>query len=138
MKLNTFLNFGGTCKEAFNFYSEHLGAKIIMLMTHGQNPSQPAAPGQQDAVMYARLEIAGTHLMGSDVPADRFLPMRSAYLTLTLSSDEEVDRIHNVLSQGGEVFMPLEENFFATRFSMLRDKFGINWTLVHERPAPTA
>ena len=136
MQLNTFLNFGGNCKEAFTFYSEHLGAKIIMLMTHSQNPTQPAAPGQQDAVMYARIEIGGTHLMASDVPAEHFQPMRSAYLSLTLSSPQEVERIHNILADGGQVFMPLQETFYATRFSMLRDKFGTNWMLLHQRPTP--
>jgi PhnB protein len=81
--------------------------------------------------------IGGTNLMGSDVPPDRFAPMRSAYLSLTVDSTEEAERIHALLSDGGEIFMPMQETFFAFRFSMLRDKFGTSWMISHQKPAPT-
>jgi PhnB protein len=32
--------------------------------------------------------------------------------------------------------MPMQETFFATRFGQLRDRFGINWMIIHERPTP--
>jgi PhnB protein len=60
--------------------------------------------------------------------------MRSAYICLHVDSIEEAERIHALLSDGGEVFMPMGETFFAHRFSMLRDKFGISWMVIHERP----
>ena len=62
--------------------------------------------------------------------------MRSAYLTLSVDSDSEAERIYKALSEGGEVFMALAETFFATRFAQLRDKFGVNWMLIHEKPMP--
>jgi PhnB protein len=74
--------------------------------------------------------------MGSDVPADRFQPMRSVYLSLSVKSIEEAERIHALLSDGGQVFMPMAETFFAFRFSMLRDKFGTSWMIINERPMP--
>lgn len=84
--------------------------------------------------MHARIEIAGTEIMASDAPADRYQPMRSAYLSLSVDSIAEAERIHKVLSGGGEMFMPMEETFFAHRFSMLRDKFGVSWMIIHEKP----
>ena len=72
--------------------------------------------------------------MASDAPADRYQPMRSAYLSLNVDDSAEAERIHKVLSDGGEVFMPMEETFFAHRFSMLRDKFGVSWMIIHEKP----
>ena len=63
--------------------------------------------------------------------------MRSAYLSLNVRSDTEAERIFSNLSDGGEVFMPIQETFFATRFAQLRDRFGINWMIVHERPMPS-
>jgi PhnB protein len=72
--------------------------------------------------------------MASDVPPERFQPMRSAYLSLGLDSIQEAERIHALLSDGGEIFMPMQETFFAFRFSMLRDKFGTSWMIIHERP----
>jgi PhnB protein len=60
--------------------------------------------------------------------------MRSAYLSLTLTSDEETERIYALLSDGGYIFMPIAETFFAHRFAMLRDRFGTSWMLLHPKP----
>jgi PhnB protein len=61
--------------------------------------------------------------------------MRSAYLTLNTDSDGEAERVFSALSDGGQVFMTMQETFFASRFGQLRDRFGINWMILHERPA---
>jgi PhnB protein len=71
--------------------------------------------------------------MGADIPGAE--PMRSAYVTLTLETAEEAERAYDLLADGGEVFMKMEETFFASRFAMLRDRFGTSWMLLHERPA---
>lgn len=135
MKMNTYVNFAGKCADAFRFYEKHLGGKIGMLMTHGQAPDQShVKPEWNDAVLHARVSIGGTELMGADIPSAE--PMRSAYLSLGVESDAEAERIFAALSDGGEVFMPMQETFFATRFGQLRDRFGINWMIVHERPRP--
>jgi PhnB protein len=63
--------------------------------------------------------------------------MRSAYLTLTTDSAEEAERVYALLSDGGQIFMKMEETFFASRFAMLRDRFGTSWMLLHERPTAT-
>jgi PhnB protein len=62
--------------------------------------------------------------------------MRSVYMYLSLDSAEEAERVHKLLAEGGEIFMPLEETFYASRFSMLRDRFGVSWSIIHERPRP--
>jgi PhnB protein len=85
-------------------------------------------------VLHARFVIGDTVLMASDAPPGIFLPMRSAYLSLSVDSDEEAERLYAVLSDGGEIFMKLDETFFASRFAMLRDKFGTSWMIVHEKP----
>lgn len=63
--------------------------------------------------------------------------MRSVYLSLDVDSDAEADRIYGVLKEGGEIFMPMQETFFATRFAQLRDKFGTSWMILHQRPMPS-
>jgi PhnB protein len=136
MTMYTYVNFAGTCAEAFRFYERHLGAKIGMMMTHRDAPDQTRVkPEWKDAVLHARLSIGGTELMGADIPTAE--PMRSAYLSLLVTSDAEAERIFSVLSDGGEVFMPMQETFFATRFGQLRDRFGINWMILRERPTPS-
>ena len=135
MKTHAYLNFGGNCAEAFKFYQEHLGGKIEMMMKHGEMPDpSKVMPEWKDAVLYATITIGDTVLMASDVPPDRWKPMRSAYLALNVASDADAERLFALLAQGGEVFMPLQETFFATRFAQLRDKFGTSWMLIHERP----
>jgi PhnB protein len=62
--------------------------------------------------------------------------MRSAYLTLRMDTDSEAERAFSALSNGGEVLMPMREEFFASRFGQVRDRFGINWMILHERPTP--
>ncbi|HVT98557.1 MAG TPA: VOC family protein [Acidobacteriaceae bacterium] len=134
MKLYTHLNFGGNCREAFEFYEQKVGGKITMMMTQGDMPSAGRAPGtKSSAIAHARMNIGESELIGNDVPAEHFQPMRSAYLYLAVDSAEEAERIYSVLSERGEVFMPLEETFYASRFAMLRDRFGVSWTLICER-----
>jgi PhnB protein len=134
MELYTYLNYGGNCRQAFEFYVEHLGARITQLMTHGEMPGPNATPPERRGdVLHARLEIGGTTLLAADVPPERFQPMRSAYLSLSVDSNEEAERIYALLSDGGEIFMKMEETFFAHRFAMLRDRFGTSWMLLHQR-----
>lgn len=135
MHLHTYLNYGGNCAEAFRFYEKHLGGRITMMMTHGEAPDTSQVPPEwKNAVLHARIEIGGMLVSGADIPPDRFQPMRSAYLALSVDSTEEAERLYALLTDGGQVFMPLQETFFAFRFAMLRDRFGTSWMLLHERP----
>jgi PhnB protein len=132
MKLDIYLNYAGTCEQAFRFYEQHLGGKITMMMRHGEQPDQANVPiNSKAAILHARIEIGKTVLMGADIQGSQ--PMRSAYLTLTVGSAEEAERLYALLSDGGQIFMKMEETFFAHRFAMLRDRFGTSWMLLHER-----
>jgi len=71
--------------------------------------------------------------MASDVPPERFQLMRSVYLSLSVDSDAEAERIYALLSEGGQVFMPMQDTFFASRFAQLRDRFGTSWMILHEK-----
>jgi PhnB protein len=103
-----------------------------MMMTHGEQPDQTRAlPNWGNKILHGRIEIGGTVLMGADIPTAE--PMRSAYLTLSLDSDREADRVYALLSDGGQIFMKMQETFFASRFAMLRDRFGTSWMLLHPR-----
>jgi PhnB protein len=135
VQLHTYLNYGGNCEDAFKFYERHLGGKITMMMRHSEQPGgQTTAPEWAGKILHARMNLGGTELLGADIPPDRFQPMRSAYLSLTLDSDREADGVFALLSDGGEIFMPMQSTFFASRFAMLRDRFGTSWMLLHPRP----
>ena len=133
MKLDVYLNYSGTCEEAFRFFEQHLGGKITGMTRHGQQPNSRVPDDWKNAILHARIEIGNMVLMGADIPGAE--PMRSAYLTLTLDRAQEAERVYGLLSEGGQIFMKMEETFFASRFAQLRDRFGTSWMLLHERSA---
>jgi PhnB protein len=135
MKFNAYINFAGTCAEAFRYYEKHLAARINMMMTHDGVPGPGQAdPGWKDKVLHGRITIGDTELMAADIPNAE--PMRSAYLTLRFDNNDDAERVYAALCAGGQALMPLEETFFAFRFGQVRDRFGINWMILHERPMP--
>ena len=132
MKLYTQLNFGGNCEEAFRFYEKHLGGK--MMMNQSQAPGAPSGAGK--AIIHARMNIGDTVLIANDVPPAVFQRIRSVYIYLSLDSSAEAERVHKLLAEGGEVYIPMAETFYASRFSQLRDRFGVSWSIIHELPRP--
>ena len=137
MKLNPYLNFGGNCEEAFRFYEKNLGGKMNAMMRFADQPEpKNVPPGTEKFVLYANMTLGGTEVMASDTLPGRYQPMRSVYLSLGVDSNEEAERIYNLLSDGGEVFMSMGETFFAHRFSMLRDKFGASWMIIYQKEMP--
>lgn len=135
MKLDIYVNYPGTCEEAFRFYERHLGAEVTSIVRHREqaNPAAPSDWGEK--ILHARLEIGTTVLMGADIPNAE--AMRSAYLTLSLDDEQEADRVYGVLADEGEIFMEMQSTGFAKRFAMLRDRFGTSWMLLHQ-PASTS
>jgi len=133
MKIYTQLNFGGNCEEAFQFYEKNLGGKVLMMMRQDQAPSTNATGDASKAIIHARLGIGDTVLIGNDVPQSVFKNIRSVYIFLSVDSPEEAERLYKLLAEDGQVYTPLGETFFATRFSQLRDRFGVSWSIIHER-----
>jgi PhnB protein len=88
----------------------------------------------EQTIQYAIMELGETQLMASDVDPARFQPMRSVYLTLTVDGAAEAERIWALLSDGGQIFMKMEETFFAIRFGQLRDRFGTSWMILAMTP----
>jgi PhnB protein len=129
MKLDTYINYRGTCEDAFHFYEQHLGGKITRLVRHGEQPNPNIPADWKNKVLHAQIEIGNGVLMGADIPNAE--PMRSAYVTLTTDREEDAERIYSVLADGGEIFMKMEKMPFANRFAMLRDRFGTSWMLLH-------
>ena len=133
MRLDIYVNYRGTCEEAFRFYEQHIGGRVTGLIRHAEMPNPNVPSEWADKVLHARMEIGTAVLMGADIPNAE--PMRSAYATLTLDHESDAERIYALLSDGGEVFMKMEKTPFANRFAMLRDRFGTSWMLLHQPEA---
>jgi PhnB protein len=123
MKLSVYVNYNDNCREAFAFYEKHLGGRITSVTTFRQMPEAANIPEERkDKIVHARIEIGGSVLMGADIASAE--PMRSAYLTLLFDEAKETEKIYQLLSEGGQIFMKMEKTSFAERFAMLRDRFG--------------
>ena len=130
MRLDVYVNYRGHCEQAFRFYEQHLGGRIKGLVRHGEQPNPNIPADWHEKVLHARIEIGNAMVMGADIPQAE--TMRSAYLTLSLDSEEDAERVYALLTDGGEVFMRMEKTPFANRFAMLRDRFGTSWMLLHQ------
>ena len=133
MRLDVYVNYRGTCEEAFRFYETLLGGNVTGIVRHGEQPNPNIPADWGDKVLHARIEIGETVLMGADIPHAE--PMRSAYLTLGFDTEGDAERVYAALTEGGEVLMKMERTPFANRFAMVRDRFGASWMLLHQ-PEP--
>lgn len=130
MQLNAYLLFNGNCEAAFKFYEQHLGGKIEAMMTHAGTPAEAQTPPEwRDKILHARMSIGGTVLMGSDAPPGRQQTPQGFSISLGTKDIAEAERLFQVLSQNGNVQMPIQQTFWAKRFAMLTDQFGIPWMI---------
>ncbi len=135
MQLNPYLVFNGQCEAAFKFYERCLGGKIEMMMTHGDSPmAEQVSPEWRNKVMHVRLALRDKVLMGSDAPPDRYEQPKGFSVSVGVDKPADAERIFNALAQNGTVQMPLQKTFWAERFGMLVDQFGIPW-MVNCEPA---
>ena len=136
MQLNPYLLFNGQCEEAFKFYEKHLGGKIEALIPHEGTPAAGQVPEHwKRKILHARIEVNGQVLMGSDAPPERYESPKGFSVTIGLTDTEDAERIFKALSKDGTVQMPLQQTFWAARFAMFVDRFGIPWMINCGQPS---
>jgi PhnB protein len=134
MKINAYLNFNGNCEEAFKFYEKALGAKPVMMMRYGESPAAKDIPKDMHSkIIHARIALGDDVIMGSDCPPDRFEGQHGFCLNIGVDTLEKAERYWNALKDKAEICMPFEETFWAERFGMLVDRFGIPWMVNCEK-----
>jgi PhnB protein len=128
MQLNPYLLFNGQCEAAFKFYEQCLGGKIDAMHTHEGSPMANHMPSEWGKkILHARLVAGGQILMGSDVPPDRYEEPKGFSVSLQINDPAEAERLFHALAENGKVEMPIQQTFWAARFGMLVDRFGIPW-----------
>jgi PhnB protein len=136
MQVNPYLLFNGQCEAAFKFYANCLGGKIEAMMPHEGTPAaEHVPPAWLKKILHARLSLGDTVLMASDCPPDRYKKPEGFSVTLQIKQPAEAERVFRALAEKGTVEMPIQETFWAARFGMLVDQFGIPWMINCERPA---
>jgi PhnB protein len=138
MQINAYLQFNGQCEAAFKFYAQCLGGKVLLLMTYGEAPmAEKIPPDWRGKIMHARLDVQGQVVMGSDVAPDRFEAPKGCSMSIGVDDPAEAERVFAALAEKGTVGMPLQPTFWAERFGVVVDRFGIPWMVNCERPGPT-
>ena len=138
--IQPYLFFGGRCEQALEFYRRALGAEVQMVMRFKDSPEpHPGlAPGSEEKIMHASFRIGGTTLMASDGRCAGEAKFEGFSLSITVADEGEAERLFAALSEGGKVEMPLMQTFWAPKFGMLEDRFGVGWmvSVEHKPSAP--
>ncbi len=134
MQVQPYLFLDGRCEEAIEFYRRALGAEVTALMRYKESPEPHAPsmipPGAEDKVMHANLRFGDTTVMASDGRCLGQPNFQGFALTLNAADDAEAERLFSALAEGGKVQMPLDKTFFASRFGMAADRFGVPWMVI--------
>ena len=140
MKISTYLTFDGQAREAFAFYQQALGG-TVELFSFGQAPDAGQFPAEyHDRVMHVCLSLGEYRLMASDTLPGEFCGgapyegIKGCSISLHPDSVAEGERLFAALSEGGQVVMPMEKTFWAERFGMFTDRFGVSWMVNCETP----
>ena len=130
MQLTPYLSFKGDCEAAFKFYEQCLGGQLGTIFRYAGSPLADQVPADwSNKVMHASVTVGGQELMGGDVAPERYEQPRGFSLSLQIESPADAERIFHDLADGGRVMMPLEKTFWAERFGMVVDRFGIPWLI---------
>jgi PhnB protein len=130
MKIHAYLTFDGQCEAAFNYYAECLGGSLE-LMRFGESPEAGNVPAQfHERVMHVCLTVGDQVLMASDTfPGTPYEGIKGCSISLQVGNVPEAERLYETLSAGGSVQMELQQTFWATRFAMFTDRFGVGWMI---------
>ncbi|HKE57084.1 MAG TPA: VOC family protein [Pyrinomonadaceae bacterium] len=133
-QVNTYLMFDGNCREAMQFYSQCLGARLdLMSFADAKAFAYPAEA--KDRVIHAKLTKGTVFLMASDtMPGMPWQQGTNFSISIDCESAEEIERLFGALGEKGTVTMPLSDAFWGARFGMLKDRFGINWMFNWDKP----
>lgn len=130
MQITTYLQFQGSCAEAFAFYAKLFDGKVTTAMTFGGSPmAEHMPPEWRDKIMHSELKLGSSMLMGTDAPPDRFQAGQGFSVAITLDDIGRAERIFAALAEGGKVRMPLQQTFWAARFGDVVDRFGTPWMI---------
>jgi PhnB protein len=142
MKLNPHLSlaFNGQCEAAFRLYENALSGIITYKLTWGNSPmAAEAPPGWNAKIYHATLKIGDAVITGGDVAPNRYEQPKGFSVVLEIDDSLAAERIFHALAEHGRIEMPLQETFWASRFGVLVDQFGIPWSINCERGVePTA
>ncbi len=137
MDVCAYLNFPGTCAEAFRFYEQLFGGRILVMQTHAESPMKDRTPADwQHAVIHVRMQVGAQLLMGSDAPPQHYEKPQGFAVSITFADPAESERVFTALADGGRVTMAFQRTFWSPGFGGVVDRFGTPW-MVNTEASPS-
>jgi len=131
MNVQPYLSFEGRAQEAIDFYKGAVGAEVDMVMRFKDAPPEmQMSPDSKEKIMHCAFRIGDTQVLASDGRCTGKASFSGIALTLNAANNTEAEKLFGALSKGGQVTMPMSETFFAHRFGMCSDKFGVGWMVI--------
>lgn len=126
MSFQPYLNFNGTCREAFTRYQEIFGGELFVMGADDMPDGESVTPDwNPDLVVHAALQVGDAMLMASDAPGSG--APASTYVHYEAKDVDDARRVFEALSEGGEVEMPIEKTFWSPAFGSCTDRWGTLW-----------
>jgi PhnB protein len=135
MSFSVHLIFDGQCEKAFRFYEECFGAKIItMLKWSESSAASQAPPDAADGILHATLKLGDSYVFGADAFPGKYEKPQGFFVLFSVGDSKEAEQTFQKLADGGNVTMPLQETFWAKRYGVVTDKYGVSWEVNTSKP----
>ena len=128
MQVSVHLTFNGNCQEAMELYCKLMDGKILSITTFGETPAGQDVPDDwQGKVVHGTMSLGNIAVATADIPPERYQSSQGINMFIEIEDPDEASRVFARLAEGGEVQMPIQETFWAKRFGVVVDRFGIPW-----------
>jgi PhnB protein len=135
MELQPHLSFDGRCAEAFAYYEKELRGKVLFMLPYDRSPmAEQVSPAWRNKILHGTLAIDNMVLSGADATPEQYEKPQGFSVLLQIDDVAEAERVFNALANNGKILVPIQETFWAIRFGMVVDQFGIPWIVNHGKP----
>jgi PhnB protein len=130
LDLQISIAFDGRCEAAFRFYERCLNGTISYMLTWGASAAAAEAPADwREKIYHATLKIGDAAITGGDLPPGRYEQPKGFSFLLGMNDAAGAERVFQALAENGRIQMPLQKTFWANRFGVVVDQFGISWSI---------
>jgi len=132
--INAYIGFNGKCHEAMTFYKDCIGGELTFMPVKGSPIEAQCPPTMKDQILHSTLAVNGSLLMGSDmVGPGGYIKGNDMALSVSCSSEEEINSFYLKLGEGGKIIDPLKMQFWGAMFGVVEDKFGVRWMFNYDK-----
>ena len=134
MNVQATLNFYGRTEEAVKFYGRAIEAETLFMMRFRDCPDPSQwRPGMEEKIFHTTFRIGSTEIMASDCGCEGS-PTETTFagfsLALRVETPKKAERFFAALGDGGHIQIPLLKTFFAERYGIVIDRFGVSWKIM--------